>query len=55
LISDLKIDEATNVEIEIDLTREASKRIQFTSDADPCKVSGDPRSLFFEIKNFSIR
>jgi hypothetical protein len=55
LISDLKIDEATNVEIEIDLTREASKRIQFTSDADPCKVSGDPRSLFFEIKNFSIQ
>lgn len=40
--------------LKLDMKDAIIKRFQFNTDASSCKVKGDPRDLFFEIKNFQI-
>jgi hypothetical protein len=40
--------------LNIDMTDSIVKMIQFSTDAEACFVDGDPRNLYFEIKNFKM-
>jgi ribosomal protein S4E len=40
--------------LNLDMTESIVKMIQFSTDAEACFVDGDPRNLYFEIKNFKI-
>jgi hypothetical protein len=50
----MKIEGETTYRITLDMADKAVKRIQFNTDANKCKLEGDPRNLYFEIKNFTI-
>lgn len=54
LFPDMKIEGETTYRITLDMADKAVKRIQFNTDANKCKLEGDPRNLYFEIKNFTI-
>jgi len=38
--------------LNLDMTNSIVKMIQFSTDAEACFIDGDPRNLYFEIKNF---
>lgn len=54
LVEETIVEEERNYDLKIDLSNNFVKIIQFNTDAQVCKVKGDPRDLYFEIKNFSI-
>jgi hypothetical protein len=54
LVKDTLVEEVQDFDLELDLSNKFIKIIQFNTDAKVCKVKGDPRDLYFEIKNFSI-
>ena len=54
LVKDTFVEKSQNYDLEVDLSNKFIKIIQFNTDAKVCKVKGDPRDLYFEIKNFSI-
>ena len=54
LVKDTIVEKSQNYDLEVDLSNKFIKIIQFNTDAQVCKVKGDPRDLYFEIKNFSI-
>jgi hypothetical protein len=54
LFKDTIVNEEKNYDLKVDLSNKFIKIIQFNTDAQVCKVKGDPRDLYFEIKNFSI-
>lgn len=54
LVEETIVEEERNYDLKVDLTNNFVKIIQFNTDAQVCKVKGDPRDLYFEIKNFSI-
>ena len=39
------------VNIDISFKESYLKQIKFSSDADVCKIEGDPRGLYFNLKN----
>jgi hypothetical protein len=53
-VKDTFVEKSQNYDLEVDLSNKFIKIIQFNTDAKVCKVKGDPRDLYFEIKNFSI-
>lgn len=55
LVKDTIVEEQKNYDLKVDLSNNFIKIIQFNTDAKVCKVKGDPRDLYFEITNFSIR
>ena len=54
LVKDTFIDKEQNYDLNIDMSNNFIKIVQFSTDAQVCKVKGDPRDLYFEINNFSI-
>jgi len=54
LVEETIVEEERNYDLKVDLSNNFVKIIQFNTDAQVCKVKGDPRDLYFEIKNFSI-
>jgi hypothetical protein len=54
LVEETIVEEERNYDLKVDLSNNFVKIIQFNTDAQVCKVMGDPRDLYFEIKNFSI-
>ena len=54
LVEETIIEAERNYDLKVDLSNNFVKIIQFNTDAQVCKVKGDPRDLYFEIKNFSI-
>ena len=54
LVEETIVEEERNYDLKIDLSNNFVRIIQFNTDAQVCKVKGDPRDLYFEIKNFSI-
>ena len=54
LVKETNVEVEKNYNLNIDLLNDFVKIIQFNTDAQVCKVNGDPRDLYFEIKNFSI-
>ena len=54
LVEETIVEEEKNYDLKVDLSNNFVKIIQFNTDAQVCKVKGDPRDLYFEIKNFSI-
>ena len=54
LIKNLALSKQQNIILDLDMKDKIVKRIQFNTNALACKIDGDPRNLYFEIKNFSI-
>ena len=48
------IDEKQKISLAIDLGERGAEILKFTTDVEACKISGDPRDLFFEIKNLKL-
>ena len=49
-----RVDITKSFDFEIDMTKSVVKRIQVITDGGSCQIGNDPRSLFFEIKDFNI-
>lgn len=54
IVDDSLIIDQQKYSIEIDMRNLLIKRIQFSTNAQACKIASDPRTLFFEMKNFEI-
>ena len=54
LVEETIVERERNYDLKVDMSNNFVKIIQFNTDAQVCKVKGDPRDLYFEIKNFSI-
>jgi len=39
---------------EVDMRNSVVKRVQIISNSEGCRVEGDSRVLFYEVKNFKI-
>jgi len=48
------IDKKQIISLAIDLGERGAEILKFTTDVEACKISGDPRDLFFEIKNLKL-
>ncbi len=48
------IDEKQKISLAIDLGERGAEILKFTTEVEACKISGDPRDLFFEIKNLKL-
>jgi len=51
LTEDIQILESKRVEIDLNMEKSFVKRLQIITDGNGCKISGDERELFFELKN----
>jgi hypothetical protein len=49
-----RVDITKSFDFEIDMTKSVVKRVQVITDGGGCQIGNDPRSLFFEIKDFNI-
>jgi hypothetical protein len=54
LVPTKKVASSSLFEFDIDMRNAVVKRVQIISDSGGCQLGEDPRSLFFEIKNFEI-
>jgi len=54
VISEAVIKKEQTYKLNINMEQAVIRRLQFKTDASSCKIDGDPRDLFFEIKNFQI-
>lgn len=45
---------SVNISLNLDFSRERAKSILFDTDSPVCNLEGDPRELFFEIKNVTL-
>ena len=54
IISEAIVNKELSYKLELNMEQAIIKRIQFNTDASSCKIEGDPRDLFFEIKNFKV-
>jgi hypothetical protein len=54
IITEAIVNKELSYKLELNMEQAIIKRIQFNTDASSCKIEGDPRDLFFEIKNFKI-
>ena len=51
LTEDIQIFESKRVKIDLNMEKSFVKRLQIITDGNGCKISGDERELFFELKN----
>ena len=42
------------IDLNLDFTQSIAKRLDFNVVSEPCKLDGDPRDLYFELKNLRI-
>jgi hypothetical protein len=42
------------MDVNLDFTKSIAKRLDFKVTSDACILAGDPRSLYFELKNLKI-
>ena len=42
------------MDVNLDFTQSIAKRLDFNVVSDACKLDGDPRDLYFELKNLRI-
>ena len=54
VISETVIQKEQIYRIKLNMEQSVIKRLQFNTDVSSCKIEGDPRDLFFEIKNFQL-
>jgi hypothetical protein len=54
LIEPVTVNGKNQFRLVLDMTNSVVKRIQIITDSGGCQVENDPRTLFFEIKNFNI-
>jgi hypothetical protein len=55
LLEQIQVNNQQKVEIVLDYRDEISKLIKFTTDADVCRIDGDPRGLYFNLKNLEYK
>jgi hypothetical protein len=55
LLQQIEVNNQQKVEIVLDYRDEISKLIKFTTDADVCRIAGDPRGLYFNLKNLEYQ
>jgi len=55
ILKRIQVSSRQNVELDLDFRDVYSKRIQFSTDADVCRIEGDPRGLYFNVKNLKYK
>ena len=55
ILKRIQVNSQQNVELDLDFRDVYSKRIQFSTDADVCRIEGDPRGLYFNVKNLKYK
>ena len=55
LLQQIQVNNQQKVEFVLDYRDQISKLIKFTTDADVCRIDGDPRGLYFNLKNFEYQ
>jgi DNA polymerase sigma len=51
ILKQIEVKDSQQIKLELDYGDVYSKRILFSTDADVCKIDGDPRGLYFNLKN----
>jgi hypothetical protein len=55
ILKRIQVNSRQKVELDLDFRDVYSKRIQFSTDADVCRIEGDPRGLYFNVKNLKYQ
>ena len=55
IIETVQVRNQKKIEFELDFNDVYSKQIEFATDASVCEVKGDPRGLYFNIKNLTFQ
>jgi len=55
ILKRIQVSSRQNVDLDLDFRDAYSNRIQFSTDADVCRIEGDPRGLYFNVKNLKYK
>lgn len=55
ILEKIQVTKEKEVKLNLDFSEVYSKQILFSTDADVCKIEGDPRGLYFNVKNLDYQ
>jgi len=55
ILEKIQVTKEKGIKLNLDFSEVYSKQILFSTDADVCKIEGDPRGLYFNVKNLDYQ